>query len=105
MDGKIDKAQVAGVTIHVTFDRKYIRGLYKYIIGHFYVDIHHAHSNSITPWMVAPARTFKEAGLRSPRTQLTKVKIEISVPGRCTEAILNIVHWRKLYVYKLVFFF
>ena len=29
---------------------------------------------------------FKEAGLRSPRTQLTKVKIEISVRGRRTEA-------------------
>ena len=40
VDGKIDKAQVAGVTIYVIFDRKYIRGLYKCIIGHFNVDIH-----------------------------------------------------------------
>ena len=30
---------------------------------------------------------FKEAGLRSPRTQQTKVQIEISVRGRRTEAI------------------
>ena len=29
---------------------------------------------------------FKEAGLRSPRTQLTEVQIEISVRGRCTGA-------------------
>ena len=29
---------------------------------------------------------FKEAGLRSPRTQLTKVKIAIIVQGRRTEA-------------------
>ena len=29
---------------------------------------------------------FKEAGLRNPRTQLTKVQIEISVRGRRTEA-------------------
>ena len=29
---------------------------------------------------------FKEAGLRSPRTQLTKVQIEISVRWRRTEA-------------------
>ena len=29
---------------------------------------------------------FKEAGLRSPHTQLTKVQIEISVQGRHTEA-------------------
>ena len=33
---------------------------------------------------------FKEAGLRSPRTQLTKVKIEISVLGRHTEAIIDL---------------
>ena len=31
-------------------------------------------------------RMFKEAGLRSPRTQLTKVQREISVRGRRTEA-------------------
>ena len=30
---------------------------------------------------------FKEAGLRSPRTQLTKFQIAISVQGRRTEAI------------------
>ena len=35
---------------------------------------------------------FKEAGLRSPRTQLTKVKIEISV-GRRTEATCRQVWW------------
>ena len=35
---------------------------------------------------VALARMFKEAGLRSPRTQLTKVQIEISVRGRHKEA-------------------
>ena len=29
---------------------------------------------------------FKEAGLRSPRTQLTKFQIEISVRGQRTEA-------------------
>ena len=43
-------------------------------------------SNSTTPRRVALARMFKEAGLRSPRTQLTKVKTEISVQGRHTEA-------------------
>ena len=43
-------------------------------------------SNSTTPRRVALARMFKEAGLRSPRTQLTKVKMEISVQGRRTEA-------------------
>ena len=43
-------------------------------------------SNSTIPQRVALARTFKEAGLRSPRTQLTKVQIEISVQGRHTEA-------------------
>ena len=36
----------------------------------------------MTPRRVALARMFKEAGLRSPRTQLTKVQIEISVLGR-----------------------
>ena len=41
-----------------------------------YADIR---SYSTTPRRVALARTFKEAGLRSPRTQLTKVQIEISV--------------------------
>ena len=42
----------------------------------------------MTPRRVALARMFKEAGLRSPRTQLhvTKVQIEISVRGRRTEA-------------------
>ena len=35
---------------------------------------------------------FKEAGLRSPRTQLTKVKIEISVRGRRTEARMLTLH-------------
>ena len=85
---KIDEAQVTGVTIDVIFDRKYIRGGYKFIIGHFNVDIR---SNSTTPRRVALARMFKEAGLRSPRTlccvtQLTKVQIEISVGGRRTEA-------------------
>ena len=75
---KIDKAQVTGVTIDVIFDRKYIRGGYKFIIGHFYVDIW---SNSTIPRRVALARMFKEAGLRNPRTQLTKVQIEISVRG------------------------
>ena len=40
----------------------------------------------MTPRRVALARMIKEAGLRSPRTQLTKVKIEISVKGRRTEA-------------------
>ena len=40
----------------------------------------------MTPRRVTLARMFKEAGLRSPRTQLTKVKIEISVLGRRTEA-------------------
>ena len=43
-------------------------------------------SSSTTPRRVALARMFKEAGLRSPRTQLTKVQIEISVQGRLTEA-------------------
>ena len=43
-------------------------------------------SNSMTPGRVALACMFKEAGLRSPRTQLTKVQIEISVQGRHTEA-------------------
>ena len=43
-------------------------------------------SNSTTPLRVALARMFKEAGLRSPRTQLTKVQIKISVRGRRTEA-------------------
>ena len=43
-------------------------------------------SNSTTPRRVAIARTSKEAGLRSPRTQLTNVQIEISVQGRRTEA-------------------
>ena len=43
-------------------------------------------SNSTTPRRVALARMFKEAGLRSPRTQLTKVQIEISVQGRHKEA-------------------
>ena len=47
-------------------------------------------SNSTTPWRVALARMFKEAGLRSPRTQLTKVQIEISVQGRRSEASLYI---------------
>ena len=82
-DAKINKSWVAGVTIHVIFDRKYIEGLYEFIIGHFYVDIH---SHSTTPQRVARVRTFKETGLRSPRTQLTKVKIEISVRGRPTVA-------------------
>ena len=49
----------------------------------FYVDIR---SNSTTPRRVALARMFKEAGLRSPRTHLTKVQIEMSVRGRRTEA-------------------
>ena len=48
-------------------------------------------SNSTTPRTVALARMFKEAGLRSPRIQLTKVQIEISVQGRRTEAILFVV--------------
>ena len=48
-----------------------------------YADIR---SSSTTPRRVALARMFKEAGLRSPHTQLTKVKIEISVLGRRTEA-------------------
>ena len=34
-DGKIDKAQVAGVTNDAIFDRHYIRGGYRFIIGHF----------------------------------------------------------------------
>ena len=46
------------------------------------------HSNSATAQrvMVPLLGTFKKAGLRSPRTQLTKVQVEISVWGRCTEA-------------------
>ena len=36
-------------------------------------------SNSTTPRRVALARMFKEAGLRSPRTKLTQVQIEIIV--------------------------
>ena len=51
---------------------------------------------------------FKEAGLRSPRTQRTKVKIEISVRGRRTEANTrleapqsiisdNNVRWSKIF--------
>ena len=48
-----------------------------------YADIR---SKSTTPQRVALASMFKEAGLRSPRTQLTKVKIEISVLGQRTEA-------------------
>ena len=55
-----------------------------------YADIR---SNSTTPRRVALARMFKEAGLRSPRTQLTKVKIEISVLGRRTEATLCNACW------------
>ena len=43
-------------------------------------------SNSTTPGRVALACMFKEAGLRSPRTQLTKVQTEISVRGWRTEA-------------------
>ena len=35
LDGKIDKAQVSGVTIHVIFDSKYITGGYRFIIGRF----------------------------------------------------------------------
>ena len=49
-----------------------------------YADIR---SNIETPRRVALVRIFKEAGLRSPRTQLTKVQIAISVGGRRTEAI------------------
>ena len=71
------------MSIDVIFDRKYFTGGYKFIIGRFYVDIR---SNITTPRRVALARMFKEAGLRSPRTQLTKVQIEISVLGRRTEA-------------------
>ena len=52
----------------------------------FYVDIR---SNSTTPRRVALARMFKEAGLRSPGTQLTKVQLEMSVRGRRTEANLS----------------
>ena len=44
-------------------------------------------SNIATPRRFALARMIIEAGLRSPRTQLTKVQIAISVQGRCTEAI------------------
>ena len=35
VDGKIYKAQVAGVINDVIFDRNYIRGGYRFIIGHF----------------------------------------------------------------------
>ena len=45
----------------------------------------------MTPRRFALARMFKEAGLRSPRTQLTKVQIEISVRGRRTEATFTVV--------------
>ena len=86
LDGKIDNAQVSRVTIHVIFDSKYITGGYRFIICRFYVDIR---SNSTTLRRVALARIFKEAGLRSPRTQLTKVQIAISVRGRHTEASVN----------------
>ena len=44
---------------------------------------------------VVLARMFKEAGLRSPRTQLTKVQIEISMRGRRTEARS---HWTPILV-------
>ena len=43
-------------------------------------------SNSTTRRRVALARMFKEAGLRSPHTQLTKVQREISVRGWRTGA-------------------
>ena len=43
-------------------------------------------SNSTTLRRVALARMFKEAWLRSPRTQQTKVQIDITVRGRRTEA-------------------
>ena len=46
-------------------------------------------SNSTTPRRVVLARMFKEAGLRSPRTQLTNVQIEINVRGRCTDATIR----------------
>ena len=49
----------------------------------FYADIQ---NNITTHRRVALVRMFKEAGLRSPRTQLTKVQIAISVQGRRTEA-------------------
>ena len=52
----------------------------------FYADIR---NNITNPRRVALARMFKEAGLRSPRTQLTKVQIAISVQGRRTEATHN----------------
>ena len=48
-----------------------------------YADIR---SNIATPRRFALARMFKEAGLRGPHTQLTKVQIAISVQGRRTEA-------------------
>ena len=35
LDGKIHKAQVSGVPIGVSFDRKYITGGYRFIIGRF----------------------------------------------------------------------
>ena len=50
-----------------------------------FVDIR---SYSMNPRRVTLARIFKEAGLRSPHTQLTKVQIEFSVQGRHTEARL-----------------
>ena len=81
------------MSIDVIFDRKYFTGGYKFIIGRFQVDIR---SNSTTPRRVALARMFKEAGLRSPRTQLTKVQIEISVLGRRTEAYDRHVNYSRI---------
>ena len=77
-DGKIDKAQVAGVTNDVILTES-TSGVCMDYYWSFYVDIR---SNNTTPRRVALARIFKEAGIRSPRTQLTKVQIEISVQGR-----------------------
>ena len=57
--------------------------------SYIFMCIYRIRSNSTTPQRVALARMFKEAGLRSPRTQLTKVQIGISVQGRHTEANLK----------------
>ena len=53
----------------------------------------------MTPVRVALARMLKEAGLRSPRTQLTKVQIEISVQGRCTEASIHVLMCSHVYMH------
>ena len=84
VDGKIDKAQVAGVTINVIFDREYIMGGYRFIIGHFYIEyIVHVYGVTLTVLslgeLLLRAPSKKQCSEAPSHTYIILIKVHIEI--------------------------